>query len=192
MPDATTSPPPPPPPPPQDWRTALSTLAPESPPDGGWARVSSRLDARRLRRRHGRAWLAAAAALVLAVALPWQLQRVPDASPSTSGAATTAAAAGEDALQRLYAESGQLETLLQLARDDRVSSGTAAILASELDARIASIDAALMQPDLPQPRRLRLWQDRVDALRSAAGFEGTRRWLVAQGARYDAGLVQID
>jgi hypothetical protein len=171
----------------------LSTLAPESPPDGGWARVSSRLDARRFRRRHGRAWLAAAAALVLAVALPWQLPRVPDASPSaTSGAATTAAAAGEDALQRLYAESGQLETLLQLARDDRVSSGTAAILASELDARIASIDAALMQPDLPPPRQLRLWQDRVDALRSAAGFEGTRRWLVAQGARYDAGLVQID
>lgn len=190
MPDAT-----PFPPPPHNWQAAFAALPAGSPPEGGWSRVRHRLDARHARHaRHRRpAWFAAAAALLLAVALPWQLQRTPGvALPPAEADAAAKIAANDDPLQRLYAESGQLESLLQLARDDRVASGTAAAMAGELDARIASIDAALMQPDLPRPRQLQLWQDRVDALRSAAGFEGTRRWLAAQGTRYDAALVQID
>lgn len=178
--------------PPRGWQAAFTALPSESPPADGWSRVRERLDARRLQHRRP-VWFAAAAALLLAVALPWQLQRTPDrALPPTAADADAIASANQDPLQRLYAESGQLESLLQLARDDRVASGTAAAMAGELDARIASIDAALMQPDLPRPRQLQLWQDRVDMLRSAAGFEGTRRWLAAQGARYDAALVQVD
>jgi hypothetical protein len=187
MPDAT-----PLPPPPRDWQAAFGALPSEAPPEAGWTRICDRLNARRPQ-HHGPAWFAAAAALLLAVALPWQLQRTPDGVlPPIETETAAIASENQDPLQRLYAESGQLESLLQLARDDRVASGTAAAMASELDARIASIDAALMQPDLPRLRQLQLWQDRVDALRSAAGFEGTRRWLAAQGTRYDAALVRID
>jgi hypothetical protein len=138
--------------------------------------------------------LAVAAAALLAVALPWQLRPAPEVGDtgSTADPATVLATATQDPLQPLYAESEQLESLLRLARDDRVASGTAAAMASELDARIASIDALLVQPGLSPAQQRRLWQARVDVLRTAAGFASTRRWLVAHGARYDAALVQID
>lgn len=97
-----------------------------------------------------------------------------------------------DPLERLYAESAQLETLLAMARDERVSSGTAAALASDFDAQVASIDAELIQPGITAARRTELWRDRVDALRQATTFESTRRLLAAQGERYDAKLVSID
>lgn len=95
-------------------------------------------------------------------------------------------------LDRLYAESAQLEALLSMARDERVSSGTAAALASEFDAQIASIDATLIQPDVTPQQRTALWRDRVDALRQVAAFESTQRLLAAQGERYDAMLVSVD
>lgn len=180
-----------PPPPPHDWHAALAALPPEPPPHGGWARLAARLDHRRHRQRR-LAWLATAAAAVLAIALPWQLQRTPDASPPAAADTATAPAPAVDALRRLHAESAQLESLLLLAGDDRVASGTAAALAGELEARIAGIDAALMQPGLTPAQQLQLWQHRVDALRAAAGFEGTRRWLAAHGGRYDATLLPVD
>jgi hypothetical protein len=94
-------------------------------------------------------------------------------------------------LYNLYAESAQLEALLTLARDDRVSSAGAALLSDELDAQVAAIDASLAQPDLDDDERLRLWQARVDALRQAAGFESTQRLLASQG-RSDVMLVSVD
>jgi len=188
MPDATH------PLPPNDWRDAFAALPLDAPPTDGWSRVAARLDARRRRRLP--LWLATAAALVLAVALPWQLQRSPttmrSAPPAPDATTASATVAGEDPLRSLQAESERLETLLQLARDERVSSATAAVLAGELDARVARIDDALMQPGLSAEQQLALWQDRVDALRSVAGFEGTRRWLAADGSRYDGALVRID
>ena len=102
------------------------------------------------------------------------------------------AAAGDDAsLDALYAESARLETLLALARDDRVASAGAALIAAELDAQVAGIDVELAQPGLDATRRDTLWQARVDALRQAAGFESTQRVLAAQG---DVGalLVSVD
>ena len=96
------------------------------------------------------------------------------------------------AMESLYAESARLEALLALARDDRVSSATALALGSDFDARIAAIDAALMQPSLPAQRRLDLWRERVSALRAYASFESTQRALAANGERYDAMLVSID
>jgi len=94
--------------------------------------------------------------------------------------------------ERLYAESAQLEAVLAMARDDRVASGPAAALSGELDAYLASIDAALSQPGLPRSQRLALWDQRVDALRQVAGFETTQRWLAANGDRYDGALVSVN
>lgn len=94
-------------------------------------------------------------------------------------------------LDALYAESARLEALLSLARDDRVSSASAALLAGALDAQVAGIDARLAQPGLAPAERTTLWQARVDALRQAAGFESTQRVLASQG---DGGalLVSVD
>jgi hypothetical protein len=171
---------------PRDWGEAFAALPQERPASDGWARIATRLDARRKPRWP--VWLAAAAALVLAVALPWQWHREP-AAPAMD---TPPVIVGTDALEQLYAESAQLEALLAMARDERVSSGTAAALAGDLDRQLASIDTALMQPGLSRAQQLALWRQRVDALRSVASFEGTRRWLVAQGERYDGALVSID
>ena len=65
-------------------------------------------------------------------------------------------------------------------------------LGSDFEARIAGIDAALIQPSLTSQRRLELWRDRVSALRAYASFESTQRALAASGERYDAMLVSID
>lgn len=107
-------------------------------------------------------------------------------------AAAPATPAATDPLENLYAESAQLEAVLAMARDERVASGAAAALASDFDAQVARIDAALVQPGITDARRTELWRDRVDALRGLAAFESTRRLLAAQGERYDARLVAID
>lgn len=187
---------------PAGWHDAFAALPLEAAPADAWAAVSQRLDATRRRRRWLRALpLAAAAALLLALAPAW-LQRpvaersvdaaaqvIADAHPGDRAPAANADAAS---LDRLYAESARLEALLQHARDSRVASGTAAALSAELDARLGTIDLALMQPGLDQSRRLQLWDQRVQLLRTFAGFEGTRRWLAANGERYDGALVQVD
>ncbi|MEJ7746365.1 MAG: hypothetical protein WKF61_06360 [Luteimonas sp.] len=173
---------------PPTWSDAFASLPLEAAPENGWARITATLDARR--RSRAPIWLATAAALVLAIALPWQLSQrndVPGVQPSLSVSAATS-----DTLETLYAESAQLESLLQFARDDRVSSGTAAALAGELDSQLASIDAALMRPGLSPDQQMSLWRDRVEALRTLTSFESTRRWLVANGSRYDGALAQVD
>jgi hypothetical protein len=96
-----------------------------------------------------------------------------------------------DLLPGLYSESAQLEALLAVARDDRVSSAGAALLSDELDAQVAAVDASLARPGLDGGERLHLWQARVDALRQAAGFESTQRLLASQG-RSDVMLVSVD
>jgi len=179
---------------PDHWHDAFAALPLEQPPGNGWSRLSARLQARR--RPQWTRRLAIAAALVVAVALPWRLhtsQDLPATDPPATPVATASAPESETAsLDRLYAESAQLESLLQYARDDRVSSGAAAALSGELDARIAAIDTALIQPGLSPERQLWLWRSRVEALRSLAGFESTRRWLAANGQRYDGALARVD
>lgn len=97
-----------------------------------------------------------------------------------------------DPLEQLYFESAQLEALLAVARDDRVSSATAAVLAEAYEERLAAIDAALARPGLDRETQVALWQQRVEGLRSLTGFESNRRWLAAQGTRYDGALVLVD
>lgn len=95
-------------------------------------------------------------------------------------------------IDRLHAESAQLEALVALARDDRMSTGTVAALGGELQARVARIDAALVEPALAPEQRLGLWRERVQALRELAGFETTQRLLAARGEQYDGMLVSVD
>lgn len=174
--------------PPRDWREAFAALPLERPETDGWARVRAGLEARRRARWPG--WLAMAAALVLAVALPWQWQR--DHAAAAPDAPAPQPVAGTDALEELYAQSAQLEALLAMARDDRMSSATAAALAGDLDEELGRIDAALMQPGLRRADQVALWRQRVDALRTVVGFEGTRRLLAAQGERFEGALVSVD
>jgi hypothetical protein len=175
---------------PEDWAQALSALPLESAPGDGWARLAPRLAPRRSRWRRPAPWLAAAAVLALVALLPWRGPVAPSGEDVDAAVAIDAAAG--DPLADLHAESRELESLLRYARDERVSSATAAILAGELDDRIAGIDAALRQPGLAQDEQLALWRERVEVLRSAVGLEGTRRWFAANGTRYDAALVQVD
>lgn len=175
---------------PRDWPGAFAALPLERPAADSWTRIAARLDARRQRRWP--AWLAtAAAALLLAVALPWRMGQQ-DVAIDPATPVKEAVATSNESLQQLHAESAQLEALLAMARDERVSSAAAASVANDLDRQLASIDAALMQPDLPRARQLTLWHDRVEMLRTVVGFEGTRRWLATQGERYDGALVRVD
>ena len=133
---------------------------------------------------------APAAAAEAATTKP-ESHREPEVRIAASAAPTKPASVEPSPLDDLYAESAQLEALLTLARDDRVSSAGAALLSDELDAQVAAIDASLAQSDLDDGERLRLWQARVDALRQAAGFESTQRLLASQG-RSDVMLVSVD
>jgi hypothetical protein len=100
--------------------------------------------------------------------------------------------ASQATLESLYALSAQLEGVLALARDDRVSTGTAAALTDTLNAQVASIDAALTQPDVSLQGRTDLWGERIDALRQLVGIETTQRLYSARGQQYQAALVSID
>jgi len=171
---------------PADWGTAFAALPAEAAPADAWPRIAARLDAQRSRAR-APLWLALAAALVLALAWPWHLQR--DAAPP---ATTPVAAIPHGTLDRLYAESAQLEALIAYARDERVASGSATALSARYDARIADIDAALAQPGVPADRQRALWTARVATLRALATFEANRRWLATQGEHYDGTLVRVD
>ncbi|QIL19961.1 hypothetical protein [Thermomonas sp. HDW16] len=95
-------------------------------------------------------------------------------------------------MEPLYAQSAQLESLLAMARDDRVASGTSAALSDELDGRVAAIDATLIQPGLSDAQRANLWGQRVDTLQQLVGIETTNRLYAARGQTYDAALVSID
>ncbi len=183
---------------PRDWCEALSALPLETPPPGGWNALSARLDARQPARAPSRPpgqwrwprWAAGIAAAVVALTLvaPWR--GALDAAPAPGPDAAMADA--REPLEQLYAESARLESLLAVARDERVSTATAAVFSDTLGERLAAIDAALAQPGLARDAQAALWEQRVEALRALTGFESNRRWLVAQGTRYDAALVLVD
>lgn len=176
-----------------DWHDAFAALPLETPPAGGWTALASKLGTpRRARRTRAPLWFATAAAVLLAVALPWRLQWFePEAdAPRPWPDATPLAAA--DPYEALYAESAQLESLLAAARDDRVASAPAALMVNALDVDLATIDAALTQPGLSPEDRLALWQQRVDSLRTLATFESSQRWYAAHGTSFQAALARID
>lgn len=109
-----------------------------------------------------------------------------------ASAETTEVPASDIHLEPLYAQSAQLEGLLVLARDERISTGTAAALTDTLSEQVADIDAALAQPDVSLQDRDDLWRNRVDTLRQLVGIETTQRLYSARGQQYEAALVSID
>ena len=177
---------------PASWGEAFAALPTVDPPDR-WAVVAAR---HRNGRRRTIGWLALAATLVVAVALPWKLQHEvapPSLSHGSPAPAPASPATGADReLAALYAQSAQLEALLAYARDDRVGSGSAEAVSARLDQRLVAIDAALAQPRLPAARQRDLWRERVATLRNLATFETNRRLLIARGERYDGALVRVD
>lgn len=176
---------------PRDWNAAFAALPLERPAPDTWQRLAARLDARRTPRWP--IWIATAAALMLAIALPWRLAQhdvAVDERPAPAPAQPLVVTS--ESLEQLQAQSAQFEALLSMARDERVASAAAASVANDFDRQLASIDAALMQPGLSPGRQLQLWRDRVQTLQSVVGFEGTRRWLASQGERYDGALVRVD
>lgn len=183
---------------PVTWAEAFARLPTEAAPAESWGRLAAALDAvaaPRRRRVHPSAWLALAATLALAVALPvqraWESARDRETvQASAPGAGTGTGAA--TSLDELHAESALLETLLAHAHDGSVATGPADAVAAELESRLAAIDAALADP-VPDPdREHALWSERVETLESLVGLEGTRRWLAANGERYDGELVQVN
>lgn len=176
---------------PASWSEAFAALPTVEPPDR-WTHVAARHG---LRRRRTIGWLALAATLVVAVALPWKLQHetAPPPLSNVSTSPTHAPATNDEReLAALYAQSAQLEALLAYARDDRVGSGSAEAVSARLDQRLVAIDAALAQPRLPAARQRDLWRERVATLRNLASFETNRRLLIARGERYDGALVRVD
>jgi len=168
---------------PASWSEAFAALPTVDPPDH-WPVVAAHGG----RRRRAIGMFAIAAALVVGIALPWKLQHEQAAPPPQS--APQAMIGAE--LETLYAQSAQLETVLAYARDDRVGSGSAETVSAGLEQRLATIDAALSQQDLPATRQRDLWQQRVATLRTLASFESNRRLLSARGERYDGVLVRVD
>ena len=175
---------------PASWGEAFAALPTINPPDR-WTHVAARHG---LRRRRTIGWLALAATLVVAIALPWKLQHdVAPPSPSNAPSAHAPSAPNDEReLAALYAQSAQLEALLAYARDDRVGSGSAEAVTARLDQRLVAIDAALAQPRLSAARQRDLWRKRVATLRNLAAFETNRRLLIARGERYDGALVRVD
>ena len=193
-------------PPAMTWRDAFAAMPAEPPPADGWQRLAATLDAAArpalptasgTSRRRGRrfaGWLALAATLALAIALPWQRLHAPASgtAPVAHADGTSGAAQASPSLDELRAQSALLEILLAHARDGRVATGSAVAMSTELEARLAAIDAALAEPGLEPGRERALWAGRVQAMQALASFEGTRRWLAANGEHYDGALVQVN
>lgn len=96
------------------------------------------------------------------------------------------------ALASLRAESARLESVAALARDERMASAPAMVLAADAEDRIRVIDAALSQGDLDTDAQIELWTRRVATLRELAGLEGTNRWLAANGESFQSAIALVD
>jgi len=183
---------------PRDWGQAFAALPLETPPPEVWAKVSARLSGETPRRPRALRWPALAAAVLLVLLMPlwWAKFQTGDARrEADSRAVLPSASPHGDAASELVAlqnRSAQLEALLAQVRDDRVASGPASAFFDALDERVAVIDAALSEPELPPQADLSLWRERVSTLQQLVAFESGQRLLAAHGERYDGHLVAVD
>lgn len=113
------------------------------------------------------------------------------ASPSASQSFTSMPAVAANPLADRQLESARLEALLAMADDERVGSGTGAMLATQMQSRLAGIDSELASGALDDDARLSLWDARVQTLRELASLEATERWFAAEGRAFDTELVQV-
>jgi hypothetical protein len=133
---------------------------------------------------------ATAAATAPRFAKPARPSDVSPGRPQDSAAVTTIPRP-DIRLEDLYAESARLEAILGQLQEPRVASATAAALSAGLQDRVADIDTALSQADLPSSSQHDLWQQRVQALRQLTGVETTQRWMAAQGTATEGSLAQV-
>lgn len=170
---------------------ALRRVPLETPPRSAWPALRSRLDGihRSVRQRRigsRRHWLAAAAVLVLALALPslWQNPKplVDPVPPSTRNAHS-----GE--LAALRQESAALEAWLATTRDDAVISATGDALRAALTERVQYVDALIGDPETAADTQLPLWRERVLLLRRLASIESSEQLLAVSGEADDSRLV---
>lgn len=166
-------------------RQALRELPLLSPPRSAWPALQASLDARTRPARPRWHWLAAAAVLAFAAALPGWLASPPVPAPDLATLPPASAQPDEaTALRALMAESAQLETLIAWSRAEPIESAVAAGLAAAVQGRIEHVDALLARADADPEAALPLWQERVLRLRQLAGLESTQQLLAANG---DAG-----
>ncbi|MCR6685535.1 hypothetical protein [Pseudoxanthomonas sp.] len=102
------------------------------------------------------------------------------------------AGAGDAEIARLHAESARLEALLAELSQAAGGDAVQLTLASELHARVETIDADLSTGVRNPGIRESLWRQRVDALRQLATLAADQRWDALYGER-DSGyaLVQV-
>lgn len=144
-------------------------------------------------------WIALAATLALALALPmWRSGEVApplvvvDTSPRVEDAAATSDTlpAGGD-LDALLRESAQLEAWVAWSSAQGGQSGASASVELDVRDRIAMLDALLSRPTLDPAAQLPLWQERVLRLRQLAGLHNTRQLLAANGEDANAAPVTV-
>lgn len=125
--------------------------------------------------------------------VPAQGDRAPASSPDIEEVHPVAVTDDrpEIRLAGVQQESARLEALLAMAHDDRVGSGTGAMLAAQLQSHLSQIDGVLASDTIDDDERLALWDARVDTLRDLTGLETTERWFAAEGRAYDTALVQV-
>ena len=180
---------------------ALRSLPLRSPPRSAWADISAQLPAATpsKRQRTSRMWLALAATLALALALPmWRggdVVESPQVSIDTSKPVadpiTAIAAPAGDDLDALLRESAQLEAWVAWSSAQGGESGAGASVELDVRDRIAALDALLSRPSLDPAAQLPLWQERVLRLRQLAGLHNTRQLLAANGDGGDAAPVTV-
>ena len=116
-----------------------------------------------------------------------------EAPPATSETLPLAATRSPTiALANLLAESARLEAVTSELGDERMASGSGAVLLDSYAKRVGAIDALLTQPALDDAQRLVLWQQRVAAMRELAAMTTIQRWLSVRGQGYEGGIARVD
>jgi hypothetical protein len=161
---------------------ALQRLPLEAPDRSAWPLLDKRLAKAARKPRTRWPFALAAAALALAVVLPYRLAP-PPAAPGP------VATANATPLDELMAESARLEHLVSAVSPQDMASASGTLLGLEFEDRLQQIDIALADPALGADGRAALWQLRVSLLREYAGFQGTRQYLAADGSTVDGALV---
>ncbi|MEZ5465767.1 MAG: hypothetical protein R3F22_11225 [Lysobacteraceae bacterium] len=188
---------------PVDIADALQRAPLEAPARSAWPQLQAELAGhghRQQRRstRRRRHWLAMAATLLLAAAIPafWLGQSSTSDGPNPLTAAdvaplqtATATSTDTDELALLRRESAELEGWLTATRDDTVISATGDGLREALTGRVQFVDALISDPLTSPDTQLPLWRERVLLLRRLASIESSEQLLAVSGDAEDSQLV---
>lgn len=176
-----------------DLSRSLRELPELSPPTGGWARLSQRLDARQGRRRRAR-W--AGGGLALAASLLLALPQLPLLRPAASEQAPGRAPAHSTAVAGLMQQSQALEQqLARLKSEAGVWNGALASNAASLQRDVALLDLQLsdlaFDPQADQAAAQTLWQHRVRLLNQLVSAHAAPSLTTTAGLGSDAAETEV-